>query len=90
MKTFEKQPVDKYDYDVNFSRWLAGINDTASSAVVTNTLGITKITDSLSAGVVKVWVTGGASGQTYTFTINLTTTGGRIKQYEFAVKVRDR
>ena len=89
MITFEKQPGDTQDYDVNYNPYLTYLTDTGVSVVVSAETGITLNSSALAAGVVKVWLAGGVDGVTYIITVTLTTTAGRIKQHEFAVKVRD-
>jgi hypothetical protein len=89
---FEKQPADTQDFDIDYTDWLAGLGDTASGptgAAITVDTGITMQASSLINGVVKVWLTGGTSGTTYKITCTLTTAGGRIKQAEIQVKVKD-
>lgn len=89
MITFEKQPGDTQDYDANYNPYLTGLTDTGASVDVSADTGITLDSSALVSGVVKVWLSGGVDGETYIITVTLTTTGGRIKQHEFAVKVRD-
>lgn len=90
---FTKQPADVQDYDISYADWLADLSDTAVSAAVTISGPDTSATivSSLNApsGIVKVWVTGGTSGSQYKVTSTLTTTGGRIKQAEITVKVKE-
>jgi hypothetical protein len=43
----------------------------------------------LTNGVVKVWTSGGTDGVTYKITATLTTVGGRTKQAEIRVKVKE-
>ena len=89
---FEKQPIDRQDYDIDFADWLVGMNDTApgptGAAVVAET-GLTIITSTLTNGLVKVWVSGGDDGVTYKVTATLTTVGGRVKQAEIKIKVKE-
>lgn len=89
---FEKQPADTQDYDISFVDWLAGLNDTASSVIVTTDTGITQSSPAtVNGGVVKVWLSGGTSGTSYKVTATLTTanTPPRVKQAEIIVKVRE-
>jgi hypothetical protein len=44
---------------------------------------------SLAGGVVKVFVSGGVDGVDYKVSATITTAGGRIKQGDFVVKVRE-
>ena len=90
LAVFDKQPADVQDYDVSFASWLTNLTDTGASIVVAASPGITLVSSALSAGVVKVWLSGGTDKNVYTITINLTSTGGRVKQVEFQVKVKDK
>lgn len=89
LATFEKQPADLQDYDIDFTPYLADLADTATSHTVTADTGITVSPTTLSAGVVKVWVAGGTSGQKYKVTATINTTGGRIHQAEITIKVKE-
>lgn len=91
LATFEKQPIDVQDYDISFSAWLTSLNsDTIVSAEASVTNGITLISCAESAGVVKVWLSGGNDGNTYRVIILVTTAGGRVKQVEIQIKVKDK
>jgi hypothetical protein len=89
---FEKQPADVQDFDIDFTEWLTGMSDTAPGptgvTVVTET-GLTIDLVVLTNGVVKVWTSGGTDGVTYKITATLTTVGGRTKQAEIRVKVKE-
>ncbi len=86
---FEKQPADIQDFDISFVAWLAGYADTGVSQVTTVETGITLETSMLSSGVVKVWLSGGTDGSKYQVTTTLTTAGGRVKQAEIVIKVKE-
>lgn len=89
---FEKQPADVQDFDIDYSVWLAGMNDTAPGPggfTLAVDTGLTISASTLVAGVVKVWTSGGTSGQTYKVTCTLSTTGNRVKQSEIKIKVKD-
>lgn len=90
LEKFTKQPADVQDIDINFVDWLAALNDTPLSVSVPAVTGITQpIAAAITAGIVKVWVSGGTTGQSYKMTINLTTAGGRTKQVEILIKVKE-
>lgn len=89
---FTKQPGDTQDYDIDYTKYLAGLSDTApgpTGVAVTVDSGITLVSQSLVNGIVKVWLSGGTSGQTYKVTSTLTTVGGRVKEYEILVAVKE-
>lgn len=93
LKKFDKQPVEVQDYDIDFAvRYLAGLNDTApgpSGLTVTADPGITIDSFLLVDGKVKVWVSGGTTDTDYKITATVVTTGGRKKQAEIVIKVKD-
>ena len=94
-----KQPADRYDYDIDYSEWLTE-KDNVESVTVTvfpneelldpvpvdklNVLSVTVIDP-----LVKLWIDGGRNGVTYKITLTATTADGRIKQDEFKIKVKD-
>jgi hypothetical protein len=39
---------------------------------------------------VKVWLEGGVDGVTYKVTVRITTEGGRVKEYDFNIRVKER
>lgn len=88
LATFVKQPADVQDYDIDFTDYLTGLSDTGASAEVVADPGITIDSDTLNAGVVKVWVSGGTAG-TYKITATLTTSAGRVKEAEIKLKVKE-
>lgn len=89
LEKFTKQPADVQDYDISFVEYLAALSDTAASYTATVASGITMITSARIGGVIKVWLSGGLDGQAYKITVTLTTTGGRVKQAEVIIKVRE-
>lgn len=84
-----KQPAEVQDYDVSFSEWLTALSDTSASYTVTADTGITVDSFSITGGVVKVWLSGGIDGVTYKVTVTLTTAGGRTRQSEFSLQVKE-
>ena len=88
---FIKQPQEVLDYDFDYSEWLP-VSDTIISATAVADAGITlgsTIIDPATQRVVKQWVSGGISGITYKIQITATTAGGRIKEVEFKIRVRE-
>lgn len=89
---FEKQPADIQDFDIDFSEWLAGMSDAApgpTGLTVVVEDGLTLAAQQLLNGVAKVYTSGGTDGFTYKITATVTTTGGRTKQAEIKVKVKE-
>ena len=96
--TFTKQPNEVLDYDIDFSDFLPTVDSVASVAktietnpdplaVTTLVLGANSI--SASGKVVKQWVSAGTDGQTYKIQLTITSVGGRVKEAEFRVKVKE-
>ncbi|MDF3073469.1 MAG: BcepIL02 gp57 [Alphaproteobacteria bacterium] len=92
-QTFSKQPADQLDYDIDFEQWLSEGDTITSATAVTGTgefdLIVESVSVSASKAVVKVWLSGGADGKTYTITVVTSTAGGRIKETEFKLRVKD-
>lgn len=86
----QKQPADLLDYDIDFTRWLTE-DDTITTAVVTVSPAdeLTAQSVFVDSPIVKVWLTGGVDGSTYTVTVTASTAGGRIKETDFRIRVRD-
>lgn len=90
----QKQPADILDYDVDFSNWLPQ-GDTVTSATATaSTIAgdlapLTVNSVQVSSTVVKVWLSGGTDGNTYTVTVRATTVGGRMKEEDFRMRVKN-
>lgn len=95
LEKYTKQPGDTQDYDIDFDDYLTFHSDTGASHAATAETGITLASSQLltANGVtnsrIKVWLSGGADGTTYKVTVTLTTTGGRVKQAEISVKVKE-
>lgn len=83
-----KQPGETLDYEIDFSKWAEGRSDTASSVAVTAT-GLTVVESVLSGWVARVTLAGGTDGQKYKVTVRLTTSTGRIREYDFQINVRE-
>ncbi len=90
MITLTKQPADQLDYDVKFDRWLPdGDYITSGNAVLDKTGELVIDSISITDQVIKVWMSGGVSGTTYKITITAATAGGRIKETEFRLRVKE-
>lgn len=90
---FTKQPEDVQDYDIDFADYLASMdNDTLldpPSYVVEADEGITIDSHEQTGSIIKVWVSGGTHGANYKVTARATTTGGRTKEHDILVRVRE-
>lgn len=89
LEKFTKQPADVQDYDIDFTEYLDGLTDTATSAVVDAEPGITVQSYTIIGKTVKVWLSGGVHLGRYKVTVRLTTTGGRTKEVEILILVRE-
>lgn len=97
LATYEKQPVEAKDYDVDYSPWLTQISDSIDVATST-VVCITDATDTsllidqtlAMATSIKLWMRGGTSGNKYKVTLTVTTLGQRIDQCELVFKIKER
>jgi len=71
-------------------RPLDDMSDTAASFIASAQTGITLVSSSITAGVVKVWLANGTDNQTYKVNVVLTTTAGRVKEVSILIKVKDK
>lgn len=88
--THDKQPNEVLDYDIDFSRYLP-TSDTIVSVVASADAGITLGDTLIMSGgkIIKQWVEGGTTGVTYKVQVRITTNGGRVKEAEFRIKVKE-
>jgi hypothetical protein len=89
LATFSKQPAEVQDYDIDFNTYLSSLGDTALSHTVQADTGISVLQSTLTAGVVKVWLSGGLDRQKYKITATVTTTGGRVREADIIVRVKE-
>lgn len=82
IETFQKNPYDVIDYDFDFSAWLASRGgDTISGYTVSAQSGLTVSSVTMNGqSIVRAFIGGGTSGQTYQVSCQITTSGGRAKQ----------
>lgn len=88
--TFEKQPVDVKDYDIDYAQWLTPGDGIQSATAEVDAGGLLVDSVFTSGDRVKVWLSGGVSGQRYKVTVTVSTNDGRVLQHEFVIKVKDR
>lgn len=86
-----KQPVDQLDYDLDFTEWLDDGDTITSAVAIVDPVDGTLVIDSINIAspVVKVWLSGGDNGKSYKIEVTATTTGGRIKEECFKIRVKD-
>jgi hypothetical protein len=96
LATYEKQPAEYKDYDIDYSQWLTPADDvintvtaTVTSATQTSpTLAVNLIQNTVY--VTKLWVTGGTVNTKYKITVRMTSDGGRIDESELIFNIKDR
>lgn len=104
MYTFQKQPNDVLDYDVDMSAWFQSIPGDDIQSVSLSVVGIGEDVPTLVLGPgihpesvimgavptsFKVWVGGGTDFVDYVITATVVTEQDRQKEVEFKVKVRN-
>lgn len=90
IKPFIKDPCAVLDYAFNWAtNWLEP-GDTIVSHTITVPTGITKDSDSESAGIVTVWLSGGTAGTTYEVACEIDTTNGRTDERTIAIICNER
>jgi hypothetical protein len=87
MKTFTKQPRDHLDYDIDLTDWLEE-SDEIEAVDVTAPDGINLDQISVLPTRIKLWISGGTSGQTYKFS-PLIHTESRSKEVDFIIVVAE-
>jgi hypothetical protein len=82
-----KDPNAVLDFPISFAAWLADIADTYASHTVVVTGGLTLVSSSQAGGVITPILSGGTLKATASFTIHITTTGGRQDDRTFYLKI---
>lgn len=83
-----KQPGDTLDYDIDFEDWLVE-GDSLVAATATAPEGLVVGDVEVLPPLVKVWLSGGLDGASYTVTVTVTTAEGRIKTANFNLRVAE-
>lgn len=86
---YVKQPAEVLDYPFDFTEYLQEANDVAVSHTVVASDGINVVSSTLARGIVRAFVSGGESGRTYKVSATVTTQGGRVKQLDIQLKVKE-
>lgn len=86
--TFEKQPADVQDYDIDFNPYLSVVGDTINSIEVDVPSDIESPTaPSHDSGIVKFWAEGGTTLTKHKVTIRIYTNHGRVLEHEVIITV---
>ena len=95
LATKKKQPVERLDYDIWYANapdgsvaWLID-SDRILDVVITVSDPALEVSLIKFPDHIKLWVEGGMSGETYKITIRITTEGGRVKEDELRIRVKD-
>jgi hypothetical protein len=93
---YTQQPAEVLDYEFSFADWLTDRDDTlasytiAAAALDGGTGELTISDDSIVAtGVVRFFASGGTSLERYLVTCTITTDGGRVKESEVVIRVKE-
>jgi len=103
--SFTKQPAEVVDFDIDYSEYFSATDVIVSTGNPPTPFGatifVTSTTETTPALAVdnsfvldegktlKLWISGGTDGATYKVTARVTSSGGRVKEVEFKVKVKD-
>jgi hypothetical protein len=86
--SFVKDPDAVLDYAVDWAAWLG--TDTIATSTWTVPTGLTKTTDTKTATLATVWLSGGTDGSDYQVANKIVTAGGRTDERTLTIKVRQR
>lgn len=83
----DKDPNAVLDYSIDWTDWLG--TDNIATSTWTVPAGLTNVTESNTAKVVTIWLSGGTAGSTYTLLNRITTTGGRTSDQSFKIFMKE-
>lgn len=88
----DHDPNDVLDYGFNYTGWLSESNNDAIalSTWAATPAGLTLGASTNNAGIVSVFVSGGAVDTVYTITNHITTAGGRQYDQSFRLRCKQR
>lgn len=89
IETMTKDPSAVLDYVFDWSDWLQN-GEVIVSRVITVGSGITKDSDTETAGVVTIWLSAGTHGSDYLLACEITTNLGRTDERTINIRCRDR
>ena len=89
MDIFVKQPAETLDYGVDLTKWLSTGDAVASSSASVSPSGLTISVLQAATSEPTVWASGGVDGTEYQITLTVVTSGGRTKEFEFKIVVRE-
>lgn len=89
---YDKDPAEKKDYRVDWTKRLAVDSDTIASSAWAVATGLTESVTppaSNTTTTATVWLEGGTAGVAYKVTNTITTADGRIHERSFTINVTD-
>lgn len=86
---FTKDADAVLDYGFDWSDWLA-TGETISTSTWTVESGITKDSDSKTATITSIWLSGGTAGERYRISNKIVTNASRTDERSFVVSVTER
>ena len=93
---YVKQPIDRLDYDFDYSLWIGQGDEVISAVFTVESLDepVTVNPLTIDSQVVmplytKVWLVGGNAGETYKVSCTATTARGRVKQDEIKIRMKE-
>ena len=87
--SFEKQPSEVLDYDIDCGDWLTPGDNIQSVTATPDDAGLKVDSIVNNDPRIKIWLSEGVDGKSYKVTVGITTADGRHKEVEFMVQVRD-
>jgi len=84
-----KDPDAVLDYAFDWTKWLQ-TSESISTYTISIDAGLTKDSDSETAGIVTVWLSGGTDGETYKVACRITTGLGRTDERTAVVEMSER
>ena len=91
MSTYIKDPAAVLDYAFDWTAWLAPAETITARTITIDPAGtLTKDSDSVTAGVVTVWLSAGTLDTRYTVTCHITTSAARQDERSITISVHNR
>jgi len=89
LSSFTKDPADILDYGIDWSSWLAPLEDTITTSTWSVPTGLSKGAESKSTTASTVWLSGGTAGEVYKVANKIVTAGGRTAERSITIKVKE-
>jgi hypothetical protein len=80
---------DRLDYDVDFIKWLYDDDHITAATAVADSPDILVEGVEIYDKIVKVWLSGGVVGNSYSINVTATTGVGRVKEVSFNLRVTE-